>query len=224
MSGPTDAVGGPGPLGDPPPSRPGGLHLASPDPWPADIEPYEVAKRSHVLASLPARRFRSAFEPGCGSGELTVELADRSDRLLAVDADPTAVTAARQLLTGHGHVEVAHAVLPGDWPDQRFDLVVLCELLSSLTPDETEQVLDHVRRTLDPGGTLLCAHWRGTVPETGRSGDDVHRQLSAADGLILRRTATTPGYRLSLHDRWASRSSRRSSKVLSVRPAAVASE
>jgi LmbE family N-acetylglucosaminyl deacetylase len=40
------------------------------DPWAADSW-YEVRKRAVVAASLPRERYRHAFEPGCGAGELT---------------------------------------------------------------------------------------------------------------------------------------------------------
>ena len=55
--------------GSAPVSRFAELYAAG-DPWRADSL-YERRKRAVVLASLPRERYRRAFEPGCGAGELT---------------------------------------------------------------------------------------------------------------------------------------------------------
>jgi LmbE family N-acetylglucosaminyl deacetylase len=58
------------------------LYADGADPWRAGSW-YERRKRAVVLASLPRERYRRAFEPGCGTGELTRELAARCDAVLA---------------------------------------------------------------------------------------------------------------------------------------------
>jgi hypothetical protein len=44
------------------------------DPWDTGSW-YERRKRALMLAALPQERYGTALEPGCGTGELTVELA-----------------------------------------------------------------------------------------------------------------------------------------------------
>eukprot|EP01133_Synstelium_polycarpum_P020119 gene20119-24126_t len=91
------------------------------------------ASRALLLASLPQRRYRHAYEPGCGNGELTVELARRCDRVLAADLSAEALRLARQRLLDAGcdaNVSLAQHRLPQDWPRiapgaEKFDLVVL---------------------------------------------------------------------------------------------------
>ena len=65
------------------------------DPWAGDSW-YEVRKRAVVLAALPRERYRRAFEPGCGAGELTAELAGRCDVVHSSDPVPAAVERAAE--------------------------------------------------------------------------------------------------------------------------------
>ena len=108
------------------------LYAASEDPYAVQTRWYEARKRALLLAALPQARYRSAFEPGCGIGELTLALAPRCDRLLASDFSARAVATARQRTAGLGQVEVQRQTLPDDWPLEpgadRFDLIVLSEL------------------------------------------------------------------------------------------------
>ena len=73
------------------------LYRADPDPWQVASSFYEQRKRAVVLASLTRARYRSAWDPGCGTGELAVHLATRADSVLATDISGEAVrlTAAR---------------------------------------------------------------------------------------------------------------------------------
>ena len=56
------------------------LYRQDADPWRVRQRWYEERKRALLLASLPQRRYRHAYEPGCGNGELTAELARRCER------------------------------------------------------------------------------------------------------------------------------------------------
>ena len=81
------------------------LYAADPDPWRTAERFYERRKREVLLASLPRPRFGSAFEPGCGTGLLTAELATRCDRVLAVDASATAAANAIERCQDFSNVE-----------------------------------------------------------------------------------------------------------------------
>jgi SAM-dependent methyltransferase len=81
------------------------------------------------------------------------------------------------------HVRVERRQIPGQWPDETFDLIVFSEILYYFGDRDLEQVLDYGVRALRPGGTLLAVHWRHPVTEYPRSGDDVHRALAARPGL-----------------------------------------
>src|ERR1700755_2304248 len=90
---------------------------------------YEQRKRALVTASLGQRRYQRAFEPACGYGALTRELAPRCAVLIAMDADEESVRAARAASSRDTHVSLSCARLPEAWPDGMFDLIVLSEWL-----------------------------------------------------------------------------------------------
>ena len=166
-----------------PPSYFEELYAGSPDPWGFTERWYERRKYAITLASLPEPRYRSAFEPGCSIGLLTEQLATRCTRLLAADAAEGALATARERLAGHPNVTVERRVLPGDWPDGRFDLIVLGELGYYLSRGDLARLVELATGSLEPGGTLLAVHWRHPVDDYPLRGDDVHDALAAAPGL-----------------------------------------
>jgi SAM-dependent methyltransferase len=159
------------------------MYEAAPDPWGFEDRWYERRKYAISLAQLPDRRYRSAFEPGCSIGVLTRMLAQRCDRLLSCDVAAAAVRAATRRTRDLPHVRVERRQIPGQWPDETFDLIVFSEILYYFGDRDLEQVVGHSVRALRPGGTLLAVHWRHPVADYPRSGDDVHRTLAARPGL-----------------------------------------
>jgi trans-aconitate methyltransferase len=159
------------------------MYQAAADPWGFEDRWYEQRKYAISLAQLPARRYRSAFEPGCSIGVLTRQLAARCDALLACDVAAAAVDAAAERTGDLSHVRVVQRAIPGQWPDGRFDLVVFSEILYYFGDEDLRQVLASATAALEPEGTLLAVHWRHPVTEYPRSGDDVHRVLAAQPGL-----------------------------------------
>ncbi|MCJ1708226.1 bifunctional PIG-L family deacetylase/class I SAM-dependent methyltransferase [Microbacterium sp. VKM Ac-2923] len=154
------------------------------DPWGFDSRWYEERKRAALLAALPRRRYRSTFEAGCSTGALTVHLADRSDRVLAVDLAAAALERARRRLEDRAAVELRRGTLPGDWPDGEFDLVVLSEVAYYWAGADLDRGLTAAVASLSADGHLVACHWRHPVAEYPRSGDDVHEALAARPDLI----------------------------------------
>ena len=69
------------------------MYAGGDDPWQLSTRWYEQRKYAITLAMLPRRRYRHAFEPGCSIGTLTALLAQRCDRVTAVDVAEAAVQA-----------------------------------------------------------------------------------------------------------------------------------
>ncbi len=158
------------------------------DPWGFADRWYERRKRALLLAALPRERFRSAFEPGCSTGELTAELAARCDRLLAVDVSERVLARARDRLApvqgarAEG-VQLRRAVLPADWPqEEHFDLVVVSEVGYYLDLPALATMADLAAGSLTPDGVLATCHWRHRVPDYPQTGDLVQDTLAAAAG------------------------------------------
>ncbi len=161
------------------------LYAASEDPYALRARWYEARKRAVLLAALPQPHYRDAFEPGCGIGELTLELAPRCDRLLASDFSPQAVATARRRTAALGHVEIRQQTLPEDWPLEpqpgpgRFDLIVLSEIGYFLDREAMGRVAACCERTLDVDGTLVACDWRPDFAQRSLSTADVHGALAA---------------------------------------------
>jgi predicted TPR repeat methyltransferase len=141
---------------------------------------YEQRKYSVTMASLPQRRYRRAFEPGCSIGVLTEALAARCDRLLASDVSPAAVERARRRLSAYPDVVVEQRQVPDDWPGGRFDLVLLSELVYYFDDADLERLLALATGAVDDGGTLVAVHWRHPADDHRRSGDEVQGLLATA--------------------------------------------
>lgn len=150
------------------------------DPWRFKSRWYEARKRALTLAALPARHYVNAFEPGCANGELSATLAERCDRLLAMDGAERAVALAIERLAGLRHVTVSQGWMPQAWPaGERFDLIVISELGYFLTPAALDALAQRTRDALLPGGTVLACHWRRAIEGCELAGDEVHQRLHA---------------------------------------------
>jgi protein-L-isoaspartate O-methyltransferase len=166
------------------------MYAGSADPWGFASRWYERRKHALTLAALPRERYERGFEPGCSIGVLTGLLASRCDYLLATDVAATAVTGARRAVAAYGWVDVAHLAVPHDWPDGKFDLIVLSEIGYYLDADDLDVLLDRTVASLEPGGTLAAVHWRHPVADYPLRGDDVHDLLGSSPDL----------HRLARHD------------------------
>jgi SAM-dependent methyltransferase len=159
------------------------MYAASADPWGFTSRWYERRKYALTLAMLPRERYDDAFEPGCSIGVMAEQLAPRCARLLSCDVAAAAVQAATARTAGQPGVRVEQRVLPRDWPEGDFDLIVFSEFLYYFGGPDLQRILDLAGAALRPGGTLLAVHWRHPVPEYPRSGDDVHDVLGRQAGL-----------------------------------------
>ena len=160
-----------------------GMYQDAADPWGFAERWYEQRKYAISLAQLPARRYRSAFEPGCSIGVFTRMLARRCDALLSCDVAAVAVQAAARRTGDLPQVRVEQREIPGQWPSGRFDLIVFSEILYYFGDHDLEHVVKNAVAALEPEGTLLAVHWRHLVTDYPRSGDDAHRVLVAQPGL-----------------------------------------
>lgn len=147
------------------------------DPWHLGTRWYERRKHALTVACLSRERYHSAFEPGCSLGALTALLAPRCRSLLATDRVAAAVTAASDRLAGQAGVRVTQLAVPYQWPDQRFDLVVLSEIGYYLDPADLAVLITAAVGSLEPGGELVAVHWRHEVGEHAMDGDAVHDQI-----------------------------------------------
>jgi SAM-dependent methyltransferase len=156
-----------------------GMYHGSDDPWGFRDRWYERRKRDVTMACLPDRHYRSGFEAGCSIGLLTSGLAQRCERLLAVDASEAAAEQAARAVDGFPLVRVEQRTLPEQWPiGERFDLVVLSEIAYYFDANDLSTLLDLAVTSLAPAGALLACHWRHPVADYPLPGDVVHEAIA----------------------------------------------
>jgi len=158
------------------------VYGANEDPWQFTTSPYERDKYADTVASLPRQIYGSGFEIGCSIGVLTKQLATRCHSLLSVDVSEVALRQARQRLAGSPHVRIENRIIPTDFPDELFDLIVVSEVgyywsMNDLLKAQ-QQMIDH----LEVGGHLLLVHWTPFVPDYPLTGDQVHDAFLAKTG------------------------------------------
>jgi SAM-dependent methyltransferase len=120
-----------------------------------------------LLRQLP-QRLGEVLEVGCGTGEFTRLLAERCERVVAVDLSPRMIETARARSKDHPNVEylVADAA-SWEFPSERFDCAASIATLHHLP---LGPMLAKMRDALKPGGTLLLL--------------DLYRARTAADRLV----------------------------------------
>ncbi|GAB3445916.1 hypothetical protein GCM10027517_27500 [Phycicoccus ginsengisoli] len=161
-----------------------GMFGDSEDPWDVDTSWYERRKRAATLAAPLTERLGRVLEVGCSTGVLTAELAARAESVLALDVSTEALRRAAKRLGPRGdRVELRRARVPRDWPEGRFDLVVLSEVGYFWTPEELSGVVERIPSSLAPGGTVLLCDWRYPVEGWPLDGEDVHAAVRAVAGL-----------------------------------------
>jgi SAM-dependent methyltransferase len=140
------------------------LYQTRDDPWDYLTSPYEAAKYAATLAALTRQRYACALEAGCSIGVLSALLAQRCDRLLSVDLVARAVEKAAARLGPHPGARAMRATLPGGWPQGRYDLILLSELLYYLNAPDIDALARCVARDATAGAEIVLVHYQG---ETG---------------------------------------------------------
>ena len=175
------------------------VYARSPDPWGFRTSPYERGKYQATLDVLPRPRYGSVLEVGCSIGVFTRLLAGRCDAVLALDASARALVEARRDDADLAHVAFREATLPGDFPDGRYDLVVLSEVLYYLSGADLDRLAGLCVDALAPGGQMVLCHWLGET-DYPLGGDEAAERFIAAVAPRWRPTMARrePEYRLDL--------------------------
>ncbi|MDO5628042.1 MAG: class I SAM-dependent methyltransferase [Mobilicoccus sp.] len=155
------------------------LYAGDPDPWQVATSWYERRKIDIVLACLRRRRYRLAWDAGCGTGELAAALTTRCDHVVATDASPaaTALAGARLADTG-AHVQTS--ALPSRPALDAPDLIVLSEVLYYLDHDDRAATYDLIDAVAASDADLVLVHWMPRADDAHTSGVAAFNEASAA--------------------------------------------
>jgi LmbE family N-acetylglucosaminyl deacetylase len=153
------------------------------DPWRLDTSVYEKRRLAIILACLGRPRYRRALEVGCATGQLSLQLKDRADEVIGLDASAGALAVAR---TRSDAVRWVLGAAPADLPDDEVDLVVLSEVGYFLDGPDLLATLRGARNRLRPGGEIVVANWRGSTRDIPLDGPLVQSQAELMFDLPLR--------------------------------------
>ena len=144
------------------------------DPWNFESSPYELSKYKATLAALPRKTYKSVFEIGCSIGVLTKMLVPIAQKLLAVEPVDVPLEKAKKRLKNDQHVRLEKMLVPQDFPQEQFDLILLSEVGYFLSRKDLEKLAGLITDHLETGGQILLVHWTPVVPEFPQTGDQVH--------------------------------------------------
>lgn len=144
------------------------------DPWDFENSPYETSKYQATLAALTKATYRQVFEIGCSIGVLTKMLAPKCAHLLAVEPAEKAFEKAKNRVKDLQNVQVEKMLVPDEFPEQQFDLILLSEVGYYLSKPDLEKLAELMIAHLLSGGQLLLVHWTPFVPDYPQTGDEVH--------------------------------------------------
>jgi cyclopropane fatty-acyl-phospholipid synthase-like methyltransferase len=168
------------------------LYTDDADPWRVADSWYEKRKRQILLAMLPLPYFQHVYEPACGAGELTVQLAQRCAKLVASDFAEHAVAIARQKTAQLTHVGVMRQNLPQDWTTMNraghplFDLIVISELCYYLSAEAMPELVQAALAGLTPDGYLIACHCRHAFDDRLQATAAIHHMFNAQAPLTHR--------------------------------------
>ena len=67
--------------------------------------------------------------------------------------------------------------IPENFPEQKFDLIVISEVAYYLTHNELHELIDKLKDSLRPQGEILCCHWRHAIHDFELDASQVHDHL-----------------------------------------------
>lgn len=150
------------------------LYAQHDDPWHIEARWYERRKRAVLMAALPFETVGRMFEPGCGNGALSLQLASRCDTLVASDTSQRALANARLRLESHQNIVFACQTIPAQWPAGQFDCIVLSELAYYLSPADVVTLVERLRGSIAPHGYLVACHWNAPFAQRTQGTDALH--------------------------------------------------
>jgi predicted TPR repeat methyltransferase len=177
------------------------IYTKDPDPWGYLTSIYERGKYDATLAAFPLAGYRSGLEIGCSIGVLSRRLAVRCEQMLAVDISAVAIERACSLGDQPANLTFKRCDVPREWPDGRYDLIVLSEVLYYLNEDELVLLAERLTGSLENNGHCMLVNWLGDTGTcfTGRQAAARFKDaLSVHCGFATLTTAKMEHYALEL--------------------------
>lgn len=179
------------------------LYRDSVDPWNFETSEYERAKYDATLDAWPKARYRSACELGCSIGVFTQKLAQRCDRVLAIDVSDAALERARERCKRDKNLLFARVDLLERYPHGWFDLTTICEIGFYFCEADLDRLCRNVIEHSMPGASIMLVHWTPRVSGHATATADVHERFCSDPALLHVLGLERDTYRLDLLERRA---------------------
>ncbi|MBR9841455.1 MAG: methyltransferase domain-containing protein [Rhodobacteraceae bacterium] len=168
------------------------LYADTSDPWDFEHSGYEQAKFAATRAALTRPRYASAFELGCGNGQLAQHLVDICDRYTGMDAVAIAIEAARRAVPDATFILDFY---PCPLPRGDFDLLILSEILYFLDEGSLRKLALDIASAW-PKAEVLCVSWLGETDHDLQGEEALAIFTAALDIHEFDCVAQTDGYRI----------------------------
>jgi 2-polyprenyl-3-methyl-5-hydroxy-6-metoxy-1,4-benzoquinol methylase len=114
------------------------------------------------------------LETGCSIGLMTRQLSERADAVLGIDVVASALDTARTTCAGRPGIRFELRAIPGEWPEGRYDLIMLSEVLCFFDRTDLARIVSLVEASLLPGGDVVIVNWLGATnfPLTGEEASE----------------------------------------------------
>lgn len=155
------------------------------DPWQTFTSRPEAVKREEILRATGTRRWGRGLELGAGNGSNSAALAARTGRLDVCEATAAGRALIREATAGCSNIRLWRHVVPERFPGDRYDLIVIAELLYYLRREELRLLAGEITRTLRPAGRLILVHHHCRFPDARLDGARVHAWLTEQIGARL---------------------------------------
>jgi protein-L-isoaspartate O-methyltransferase len=149
------------------------------DPWNMAGSECERDRYQATMGALLRGSYKSAFEPGCSGGELTVQLARVCEHVTATDIAPSAVAFAQRRCAHFANVDISCADLAASRPKGPFDLILMSAIGYFFTPSQLIAIAKAAAAELVCGGEFVAVHRLAGGSDQVLHGDAVHSLLSA---------------------------------------------
>lgn len=150
------------------------VYAADDDPWDFETSEYEAEKYAATLQALPRENYKNAFEIGCSIGVLTEMLAERCEKLLAVDVSEKALVQARERCRKLPQVRFQKMNAAQEFPQEKFDLILISEVGYYLASDDWRKLAEKIFLHLQKKAHAALIHWLPKVADYPQMGDEVH--------------------------------------------------
>lgn len=150
----------------------------SSDPWQTFTSRPEAVKRAQILRAIGTRRWGRGLELGAGNGSNSAALAARVGRLDVCEATAAGRALIGQATAACSNIRLWRHVVPERFPGDRYDLIVIAELLYYLRREDLGRLADEITRTLRPAGRLILVHHHCRFPDATLDGARVHPWLT----------------------------------------------